>query len=375
MTLLITLCVICTALMLLLQRTAVPLEHPNRISGSEYRYSAGLVVVFFLVIAFISAFRYGFCDTGLYRDICGNMGADYGRLNDEDLPFDDIGFNYLMVFLNRMGFEPQSIIVVCAVVTFAVYLYILYKYSCDLPFSLFLLLFISYYGMINGIRQVLAGAIMFAAFPLLLKKRYLLFLPFVGIAYTIHASALVMLPLCFIITGRRMNLGIWGFIGVVSLFFIAPSLANSLLGRLLEDTTYQDYLNNTLTMGIVRLLVAAVPLVLAFFYALAHPCEYELEPGSRAYNEQRLSDVLINMLVVSFGFTVLGLRMVYFARISMYFEGAFLLFLPMALNKSFDPRSTKTIKQAAIALYFLYFLYQTYVFRNYGYFNDFYLVL
>lgn len=375
MTLLITLCVICTALMLLLQYFAVPLEHPNRISGSKYRYSAGLVIIFFLVIAFISAFRYGFCDTGVYRKICGEMGTDYNRLNDEDLAFGDTGFNALMIFLNRMGFEPQSIIVVCAIVTFAVYLFILYRYSCDLPFSLFLLLFISYFGMINGIRQVLAGAIMFAAFPLLLKKQHILFLPFVWLAYTIHASALVMLPLCFVITGKRMNVGMWGFIGVISLFFVAPSLASSLLGKLLEDSSYQSYLDNTLSMGIIRLLVSAVPLVMAFFYTVSHPREYNLEPGSAEYNQQRLSDVLINMLIVSFGFTALGLRMVYFARISMYFEGAFLLFMPMAINKAFNPRSSKIIKHAAILLYFAYFLYQTYTYSTYGYFNDFRLVL
>jgi hypothetical protein len=139
MTLMITLCVICAAIMLLLQYTAQHREHPDRISGSEYRYSAGLVFLFFIVVAFISAHRYGFCDTGLYRDICGNMGTDYNHAFDENLPIMDRGFNLLMIFLNNCGFEPQAIIIFCSYVIFGVFLYAMYKYSTDLPFSLFLL--------------------------------------------------------------------------------------------------------------------------------------------------------------------------------------------------------------------------------------------
>ena len=374
MTLLITLCVMCTAIMLLLQQTARPREYPDRISGSEYRYSADLVILFFLVITFISGFRYGFIDTGIYRNICAGMGTDYGRLNDEGFGFDDVGFNALIIFLNRMGFEPQSIIVVCAVVTFAVYLFILYKYSSDLPFSLFLLFFLSYYTMINGIRQVLAAAIILVALPFLRDKKLLLYVPFVLLAYTMHASAIVMLPLYFVLTRKRFNVGVWAFYGVVALFFVAPGLANTLLGSILEDSTYSEYLSITATMGVMRLIVGAIPLAITALYHKATAYDPMPDPDSPEYKQHQLITLLINMQFVSFGFTILGLRMVYFARIIMFFEFVNALLLPIVIKRGFHPSSARFIKHAAIVLYFAFFLYQTYTYYNYGHFNDFRLV-
>ena len=374
MTLMITLCVICAAIMLLLQYTAQHREHPDRISGSEYRYSAGLVFLFFIVVAFISAHRYGFCDTGLYRDICGNMGTDYNHAFDENLPIMDRGFNLLMIFSNNCGFEPQAIIIFCSYVIFGVFLYAMYKYSTDLPFSLFLLFFLSYYTMINGIRQVLAAAILLMAIPFLRDKKFFLYVPFVLLAYTMHASAIVMLPLYFILTRKRFNVGILVFYGVVSLFFVLPDLANRLLGGLLEDSTYYEYLNITETMGVMRLLVGAVPLVITALYHKATAYDLVPDADSPDYKQHQMIALLINMQFVSFGFTILGLRMVYFARISIFFEFVNALLLPVVIKKGFHPSSARFIKHAAIVLYFAYFLYQTYTFYNYQYFHDFRLV-
>jgi len=374
MTLAITLFAISTVLILAVQGTARPRQHLNRISGSKYRYSAFLVFALFLVVSFISAHRYGFCDTGLYRDICGNMGTDYDRLNDEDLPFDDYGFNAIMVFFNRCGFAPQSIIIFCSYVIFGVFFYTLYKYSSDLPFSLFLLMFLSYYTMINGIRQVLAAAILLVGLPFLRDRKLLLYIPFVWLAYTMHASAIVMLPLYFVLTRKRLNMGIWVFFGVVALFFVAPGLAESLMGDLLADSVYAEYMQIDQQMGLTRLIVVAIPLILIAFFCKATAHDPKPRPDSSEYLSYKLTDLLVNMQFVSFGFTILGLRMVYFARLSMYFEITNALLLPIVIKKSFDSESAKTVKHVAIAMYFAYFLYQTYTYYNYLYFNDFYLV-
>ena len=374
MTLAITLFTICTVLILLVQNTARRRQHIDRISGSKYRYSAVLVFVMFLVVAFISAHRYGFCDTGLYREICRGMGTDYNRLNDSDLAFDDYGFNSIMIFFNRCGFEPQSIIIFCSYVTFGVFFYTLYKYSSDLPFSLFLLMFLSYYTMINGIRQVLAAAILLMGLPFLRDRRFWYYLLFVLLAYTIHASAIVMLPLYFVLTRKRLNVGIWAFFGVVAVFFVAPGLANSVMGSLLEDSVYAEYMEIQEQMGITRLFVVAVPLILTLFYCNATANALRPKPGSPEYLSYKMTNLLINMQFVSFGFTILGLRMVYFARLSMYFEITNALLIPIAIRGGFNKDSAKTIKFLAIALYFLYFLYQTYTYSTYGYFNDFRLV-
>ena len=369
MELFITLLLICGACLLFMQYYSRPIEKPDRLSGRKVRYPKAPIFIFWVTVIYVSAFRYGFCDTGLYRDLCKAIGTDYARASDETFAINDVGFNYLMIFLNRCGFHPQMIIVVTSVIIFTIYARAIQKYSQDIPYSLLLFLMLSYCGMINGIRQVLAGAVIFLGLPFLRDKKFMPYALLVLLASTIHASAIIMLPLYFVISGKRINWLVWVFFGVVVVFFVAPGLANSLLGTLLEDSTYKDYLTTEAQMGIMRLLVAAVPVALSIVYAVV---EYRTRGADGELSESdRLTDVLINMQLLSFGFTTLGLRMVYFARLAMYFEGALFLLLPRAIKGSFNTPSARFVKVASIGLYTLYFAYQIITFQSYGYFNDF----
>ena len=57
----------------------------------------------------------------------------------------------------------------------------------------------------NGIRQFLAIAIIMAGFPLLLKRKYVPLTVIILLGATFHASALLMVPIIFIVQGKAWN--------------------------------------------------------------------------------------------------------------------------------------------------------------------------
>lgn len=363
---LIAICLVCTWLTQYFSRY---LKEPDRISGSLIRYPKTPLVIFWGTVIFISGFRYGFCDTGVYRNLYESIGTDWNNATNENFAIQDVGFNLLMIFMNRLGLESQMIIVLSSLVTFVIYGVYIYKFSTDVPYSLLLFLLVSYFTMINGVRQVLAAAVIFIGLPSLRERKFLPYALLVLLASSLHASAFIMLPLYFVLSGKRMNVGLWLFFGCVLICFLAPGIATTVLGNLLEDSTYSEYLHVDSKMGLTRLLVASVPAIVAIVYGCV---EYRNMITIEGYQSQdRLTDVLVNMQLVSFGFTALGLRMVYFARLSMYLDGGFMLLLPRAIKGSFNDHSAQYVKTLSLILYAIYFVYQVATYQTYGYFYDF----
>ena len=359
MEIIITISIICIGLLLMMDQMRIQRIGPNGHRMDAWYYPKFLIVLFACVLIFVAAFREGFQDTGVYKNLYTYIGTDYQNAFDETFTIKDRGFNLLMVFLNRINRDPQTLIIVSAVFTITVYVYVIVKNASDLPFSLLLMLCVVFISTMNGIRQIMAAAIMVLGWPLLRKRRIIPFMLVVLLASTFHASAIIMLPLCLIICGKRYNAGVWIFFLFVLLCFAFPSTAYDMMGDILEDSIYKDYLENESKMGIMRLIVELVPVLVSFFYHNLHRREVSNTVSPR----QRMIDMLINMQLISFGFTVLGLQMVYFARISMYFSLVLPLLLPETIKGVFAPESARGVKRITIALYLFYYAYQIYTYE------------
>lgn len=364
MELIITTAVICVVILLLMQGTRWPRIETDRLSGNRWQYSRFLMFAFWFTLTFVAAFRVGFQDTGVYKSLYNAIGTDYANAFDEAFAIQDSGFNLFMVFLNRISPDPQLLIIVSSVVILSIYVATLVKYSSDLPFSLLLFLFVAYIGTMNGIRQVMAGALIAAAWPFLRDRKPILFILIALLASTLHASAIIMIPLCFIICGKRYNAGIWIFALFVILCFAFSSTAYQVMRTVLEDSIYEDYLENESKMGIIRLFVELVPILLSLLYHRFQGAGTFREQNSETDDQhQRMVDTLINMQLISFGFTAMGLQMVYYARISLYFSLVLPLLLPETIKGVFNKESAGLVKKIAIAMYLFYFAYQVYTYE------------
>ncbi len=350
-------------IMLLTKR---PLSEPDGLTGSKWQYSNWLFYGASAVMLYVACFRNGFVDTGTYKHIYTMVGSDWENVDIPGLDHMERPFLMFMVLLNHISPDPNFFVFVTSLITIGINLYTIKKYAYNLPFSLFLFFTTSYMGQLNGIRQVMAAAILQLSIIWLIERKPVPYIILVLLLSNFHASILIMIPLYFVICGRRMNWGILLFILAIGACFLAPNVANRIMGELLEDSVYLEYLDNEMKMGGMRLLVAACPLVFTVLFRFMTP----EEEGTN----HRLLDILINAHIVNVGFTALGMRMVYFARISMYISYAMPLLLPRTIEECFDDWSKRIVTIIATAAYLFFFLYQCNVYNSQGYFHDFYLI-
>jgi len=353
-------------LLVVMELSKKPLSEPNPLTGCKWKYSSLLFWCVAVVLTFVACFRLGFVDTEIYKGIYELVGTDMSAIDGEGLEKMERPFLIFMVMLNHISPDPQFLVIVTSIITLGSELYVIKKYSYNLPMSLFLFFTVSYMGQLNGIRQVMVGALLQLAIIWLIERKPVRYIILVVLLSNFHTSALVMIPLYFVMCGKRMNWSVLLFIAAIFVCFLAPNLAYTVMGQLLEDSVYADYLDNEARMGVMRLIVALCPLILTVIMSLR-------TPRTDAKSE-RLLDVLINTHIVNVGFVALGTTMVYFARISMYVGYALTLLLPRTIEELFDKKSQRIMYFLVILLYGMFFLYQIHTYNTQGYFYDFMLI-
>lgn len=149
---------------------------------------------------------------------------------------------------------------------------VLYKYSENYYLSMTLFVLWGIWSwMYNGIRQFLAVSIVFLCVSLYEDNNFILYLIGVLLASRIHTSALMMIPVYFIVNGepwkRRTIIPI--VLTVFALFFTGPFLGA--LESLTEGMEYGEVLNGQYFStdtgsNPIRTMIYAIPTVLAFLH-------------------------------------------------------------------------------------------------------------
>lgn len=253
---------------------AVP-KRPERVLGkTEYRWSweAALLLVIPYIVA--ATFRTDAMvgDTASYRRWFLSMPTTIsewpGVLSEVTK---DKGFSVLLLLL-RLIFRNADIMffLVIALFQILVVAMVCRKYSCDYWMSIFMFIattdYISWVN--NGLRQFVAVTIIFAATDLMLEKKYIPTIVLILLASTIHGSALLMLPIVFIIQGKPWNKKtiLLVLASIVALYF-ADQFTN-ILDNLLSDTAYTNMVSdwqewNDDGTNPLRVLVYSMPTILS----------------------------------------------------------------------------------------------------------------
>lgn len=183
----------------------------------------------------------------------------------------DKGFSVLLLIF-RLIIKDSDVLFFFIIAAFQIIVVamICRKYSCDYWMSIFMFIattdYISWVN--NGLRQFLAVTIIFAATGLMLKKKYLLTILLILLAATIHGSALLMIPVVFIIQGKPWNKKTILLILVSSAtLYFADQLTN-ILDLLLSETVYTNMVSdwqswNDDGTNPLRVLVYAIPTILS----------------------------------------------------------------------------------------------------------------
>lgn len=322
----------------------------------------GIISVLISVAPLIcwAAFRTsGWGDTGAYRELFYMVPQSLNEIPSYmETVTKDKGFTVLTIVLKSIWSNTSGFyfFVIAAIQLLSLAL-VYRKYSYDYWFSLFVFIATTDYmsWCHNGVRQFLAVMIIFAASKWIFEKKYVPLVILIFLASTIHGSALLMIPIVFIVQGRAGNKKTLLCIIAVLVALIFVEQFTNILDILLSDTQYTNVVTDWTTGGDdgtnpIRVLVYSVPTILAFF-------------GKKYIDaaDDNVINVCTNMSIVSTALALLsmGTSGIFIGRLpiycSLYANG---ILLPWEIKSIFTKDSAAIVKGVAFVLYSLFFYYQ-----------------
>ena len=273
----------------------------------------------------------------------------------------DIGFNLFQMLLQTISHDPQLLVFVVALLTNVLVFITLYKYSKLLELSLYVYITSGMFLMsMNGIRQFLAAAIAFAATKYIFNGNWKKYILVVLLAAQFHQSALILIPIYFIVRRKAWSWTTVLLLGGAVLIVIGFNQFSSALFSVLENSQYSDYKNfSEGGTNIIRVAVWGVPVIFAY---LGREKLRQIFPQS---------DYVVNMALIAFVFMIVSTQNWIFARFTFYFG----LYCPLLMSwivQLFVQRERKIIYYAILVFYFIYYFYENVVSLNMWYESDFF---
>ncbi|WP_419872077.1 EpsG family protein [Candidatus Pristimantibacillus sp. PTI5] len=262
----------------------------------------------------------------------------------------DIGFGLLQLLLKQISEDPQILLITTALATNMIIAIVMYKYSRMYELSLYVYITSGAFVVsMNGLRQFLAAAIVFSATKALFDGKLKIYIPIVLFASVFHQSALVMLPLYFIVRRKAWTGTTFGLLFVAILIVMGFNQFSDLLFSAIQNTQYAHYQNfQEGGASIIRVLVYSVPLLIAF---LGRDKLRILFPKI---------DILANLSIIGIVLMIISTQNWIFARMTIYFN-LYQLILIGWIVKVFREKDQKLVYFAILVFYLLFFYFESVV--------------
>lgn len=328
-----------------------------QIGGKNRKKDLIFLLIVFVILATTSALRYS---TGYDYSYTYAPGFEE-VLNNPDISL--FGHHYepgYMLLEKMVAFfssNYQMIFVVTSVLIIGLFCINYAKYSSNVYLSVILFVLLSeYYCSMNFIRQTIAGVIALFAIPFLKKKKFLPYLLIVLVASTFHKSALILIPFFFInlIPLTKIVFAIYCAVTAV-LYFNTEHIIN-----FVTQYWYQGYQLESVHVQATFEWPFAVAMLIEFLIVFLG--------ASKLTKKDKSNYVYVNYAFFAFFFTLMGTRHSILDRLSVYFEFAFPLSIPLlytCLKESFPswwslfykhPEEKENRKNAAVTAVFLAFV-------------------
>ncbi|EJP92471.1 EpsG family protein [Bacillus cereus] len=313
--------------------TGIVMLKPNRL----------LILMATTSLVLVSGFRNNIGDTYFYMHAFKVTDFNWENVQDSK----NIGFSVLQMILKMYTNDPQVLIFITALITNILIVAILYKYSRMIELSLYVYIASGMYLVsMNGLRQYLAAAIIFTATKYILDGNWKKYFLMVLFASTFHQSALVLMPIYFLIRRKAWSTITFILLFIAVLIVIGFNQFAEVFFATIGDTQYGHYKDfQEGGANILRVAVEAAPLILAF---IGRHKLRELFPQS---------DYIVNMALLGLVFMIISTQNWIFARFSIYF-GLYQLILISWVVKLFTDKDQKLIYYAVLVCYFIYFVYE-----------------
>lgn len=324
-------------------------------------YNKVPLIIFTLGMIFISAYRISFIDTNDYRYMYKLIGRNLGNVFNNSVPRVEKGYLFFTYILNLVNTNSQFLIIITSLIIIISAVLFLYEQSPSVAFSFWIYFCLDFINSMNGVRQIMAAAIIMLIWMKWSRSEHTTgndaaFICGILLMATIHKSALICIPIFFFARGPVFNWRIKGCLIIALLMFALPGVYYMILEGIFGGSTYSGYANESASMGMVRFLVKCIPMLLLL---VDHFCNSNYEE-----QEERMIWI-INISIFNFCCSLLALRMVYFARISMYFNIFDYVLIPWMIDRIFNGRSARAIRIVAVLMYGYFYFAQLNAFGGY----------
>ena len=329
----------------------------------EQRVNLFFALMTFSVIIFFASLRSSVADTGAYISMFKSYPNDLsqidGLLNGVAKRYP--GFLVLTVILKKFTSDYTVWFTIIAVISGICVMIPLYKYSSDFGVSAFLFMASCQFSwMFNGMRQFLVASIIFACTGLVLRRKFIPYAIIVCILSTIHISALILIPMYFIVTGEPWNKRTMLFVGAIILAILFTSKFTWMLEDVVENTDYatsmEEFKETDDGTSVIRIMVESVPVIISFVY--------------RNRIKDKLTPIIklsINMSLVASGLYVISKIArsgIMLGRLPIYFSMYNLILLPWLIKNIFNKEEKRLVYYLMFVLYIAYFYYQIFIAWN-----------
>ncbi|GGI46062.1 transmembrane protein EpsG [Paenibacillus marchantiophytorum] len=317
------------------------------------KWLAAIVMATFVLIA---GLRNNIGDTFFYMYAYKLNAFTWNQVKAEK----DIGFGVLQMILKAYTDNPQLLIFLTALVTNVLIVYVLYKYSKLFEVSIYVYITSGLYIVsMNGVRQFLASAIVFAATKYLFAGNWQKYFLVVAFASTFHESALILIPIYFVVRRKAWTSSTFVLFVLAIVLILGYNVLSDLIFSAIADSHYSEYKNfQEGGASVIRVAVGAVPLI--FAYLGRHKLR-EMFPQS---------DYIVNMSLLNFVIMAVATQNWIFARFTIYF-GLYNVLLISWVISLFVKRQQKLIYYAILGFYAVYFYYENVITLNIIYRSDY----
>lgn len=293
----------------------------------------------FLITYFFSAVRY-------------DIGTDYSYIyvpyfygiGNDTMQFPEIGFNVI----NKIIYILTGDYKVLFAITSLIFIGLIYKgikdNSINITISV-LMIFIgqSYFYSMNMIRQAIAIAFIFYGFKYIKEKKLVKYIIICAIAFTMHNTAILMIPVYFL---SELNLSRKMKIGIIILCFFTKEIVGQIFQSLLINTKYYMYYDsmyNTGTITTTLLLTNIVIFALNLYYDSKEDKEYK---------------ILSNINFIGVCLIIMGAQIPLLDRLIRYFTIFQILLIPKLFEKEKNAKVRIIIEFLLLGLLFAGMYYQ-----------------
>lgn len=269
----------------------------------------------------------------------------------------DTGFYFLITVFKLLGVENfTTFFLLLAALQVWCMVYTMRKYSANFWISIFLFVASTDYmsWMYNGVRQFLAVCVTFAAFDLMVRRKYAQTVCVILLASTIHGTALLMIPFGYIMLGPAFNRKT--ILAIIATIIVVPFIDDVLpfLETALMDTQYNNIMTNSVWANddgtnIIRVAVYSVPALMAL------AGRKYIQPANNPEMNLCINASVLTMAIYLVSSVTSG---IYIGRIPIYTTLYGYMALPWIIDQIFEQHSAQLVKFTMVVCYVGFFVFQ-----------------